>query len=196
MPPLTQAETETLKDAFNTGGGAGYVLDFSDRTMREYLQEEFRLDLDQPKYCVTGTSKGKRLLTFLTVEDANATARVLHSLWERRTRVLAERRETDSAELYNRYFAIVSRLQGYAHIAAAPSSTVTPAPSGAPYKPPQPAGWPSENQQQVRPPTPEPPPPSPKDLLKQSFMSLIPFRRRCAASPSKSFLPSCLRYMA
>lgn len=28
MPPLQQAETETLKEAFNTGGGAGYVLDF------------------------------------------------------------------------------------------------------------------------------------------------------------------------
>ncbi len=189
MPPLQQAEAETLKEAFNTGGGAGYVLDFSDRTMKEYLHEEFRLDLDLPKYCVTGMSKGKRLLTFLALENGNAAARVLHSLWQRRTRILSERREADSAELHTRYFAIVSRFQGYAHIATVPSSTSTPDPVSATYKPPQSAGSPNANTQPVKPWTPEPPPPpSPKDLLKQSFMSLIPLPPQMRGFAFEKFL--------
>ena len=188
MPPLQQAEAETLKEAFNTGGGAGYVLDFSDRTLREYLREEFRLDLEQPKYCVNGMSKGKRVLTFLSLEDGNAAARVLHSLWQRRRKIMAERGEADSPDLHNRYFAIVGRLQGYVHGAVAPRSE--PVSVNVSYRPPpREVRSPAET---VKPWIPEPPAApslsSAKDRLKQSFMSLIPLQPQVRGFAFEKFL--------
>lgn len=145
MPPLKHLETETLKEAFDTGQGAGYVLDFSDRTFRDYLNEEFRLDLELPKYCVTGRSKGKRLLAFLTLEDGKTAAKLLQSLWDRRAAILSMRSEDEKPELQARYNGIVQRFQG------------SPIANAAEYKPP-----------------PMPPAtPQAKDLLKASFTSLL-----------------------
>ena len=42
IPKSTCLEVE----AFNTGQGAGYVLDFSDRTFAAYFDEEFGIDID------------------------------------------------------------------------------------------------------------------------------------------------------
>jgi hypothetical protein len=58
---LKQSEIQTLEEAFNTGQGAGYVLDFSDRTFAAYFDEEFGIDIDHEPYRINGSSKGKRL---------------------------------------------------------------------------------------------------------------------------------------
>ena len=41
MPRLKHTETAVLNEALNTGQGAGYVLDFSDRTFTLFFDEEF-----------------------------------------------------------------------------------------------------------------------------------------------------------
>jgi hypothetical protein len=52
---------------------SGYVLNFSDRTMREFFAFEFNIDIDDPVYQANGTSKAKRLRCFLqTVEPVEA----------------------------------------------------------------------------------------------------------------------------
>lgn len=39
----------------------GYVLDFSDRTIGIFFDEELNIDIFDPSYTVNGTSKAKRL---------------------------------------------------------------------------------------------------------------------------------------
>lgn len=100
-----------LEEAFNTGQGAGYVLDFSDRTFAAYFDEDFDIDIDHERYRGNGNSKGKRLRTFLAVEDGNTAARILRSLWDHRAAILARRGDEDTPGLADRYFQVVHRLQ-------------------------------------------------------------------------------------
>jgi hypothetical protein len=119
MPKLKQSQIGTLEQAFNTGQGPGYVLDFSDRTFSTYFDEEFAIDIDHERYRENGSSKGKRLRTFLTVADGNTAARVLRSLWDHRAAVLERRGSEETPGLSDGYFQIVHQLQGDANNASA-----------------------------------------------------------------------------
>ena len=88
MAQFKHTEIATLEEAFNTGNGAGYVLNFSDKTFALYFDEEFSIDIDDPKYHDGGTSKGKRLRTFLAKTDSATAAFVLVSLWDHRAAIL------------------------------------------------------------------------------------------------------------
>ncbi|MBK6896077.1 MAG: abortive infection family protein [Alphaproteobacteria bacterium] len=112
MPKLKLTEIETLEDAFNTGNGAGYVLDFSDRTFGLFFEEEFNVDIDAEKYRQNGSSKGKRLKSFIEQENSKIVARVLRTLWDYRASIL-EKRGNGNAKpsLTDAYFKIVHRLE-------------------------------------------------------------------------------------
>ena len=112
MPKLRHAELSPLEEAFNTGQGAGYVLDFSDRTFSIYFDEEFGIDIDDEKYKRDGTSKGKRLRSFIAIEPANIASRVLRSLWDHRAAIVARRGMEDDQDLSDRYFQIVHKIEG------------------------------------------------------------------------------------
>ncbi|HEX7728200.1 MAG TPA: abortive infection family protein [Terracidiphilus sp.] len=112
MPRLKLSEIETIDEAMNTGNGAGYVLTFSDRTFAAYFQDEFGIDIDHERYRGGGSSKGKRLRTFLTVEDGVLAARVLRALWDERSAILARQGREEASGLSDRFFQIVHRLQG------------------------------------------------------------------------------------
>jgi hypothetical protein len=118
MPRIKQTELNTLEEAFNTGNGTGYVLDFSDRTFATYFDEEFGIDIDQDKYKTGGTSKGKRLRTFMAEEPGNIVARVLRALWDHRAAIIARQGKEDDPNLADRYFQIVHRLEGDAGTAS------------------------------------------------------------------------------
>lgn len=47
----------------------GYILDFSDRTMREFFEDELAIDIDDVIYQDDGTSKAKRLRCFIRKSD-------------------------------------------------------------------------------------------------------------------------------
>lgn len=53
--------------------GSGYVLDFSNRTFREFVHETVKIDINEAKYFENGDSKANRLRTILQLEsDYNA----------------------------------------------------------------------------------------------------------------------------
>ena len=112
MPKLKHSEILTLDEAFNTGQGAGYVLNFSDRTFAAYFDEEFGIDIDEECYRVNGGSKGKRLKTLLTIEDGITAAKVLRVIWDERSSILARRGDNEAPGLADRYFQVVQRLHG------------------------------------------------------------------------------------
>lgn len=62
------------------GMGSGYVLDFSDRTMSSFFDEELNIDIDAQSYRDDGDSKAKRLRCFLRKVDNATAARTLQAL--------------------------------------------------------------------------------------------------------------------
>ena len=65
----------------HVGTGDGYVLNFSNRTFSEFFAEELDVDIDQPRWSVDGTSKAKRLRTYLRKVDRETALRTLQALW-------------------------------------------------------------------------------------------------------------------
>jgi hypothetical protein len=102
------SDIRTIDNAFQSS--AGYVLNFSDKTFREYFDDEFRIDIDDRKYSANGTSKMNRLRTFFRLEDAAVVSRVFRSLWEYRRAIFPERPEDAAIEA--KLFELLARIEG------------------------------------------------------------------------------------
>ncbi len=63
---------------------SGYVLDFSNRTMKEWFEEEIGVNIEDERYCSQGNSKAQRLRRFIEIEPGPIVARMLDRLWEYR----------------------------------------------------------------------------------------------------------------
>lgn len=59
----------------------GYLLDFSDRTITYFFDEELNIDIDDEQYKEDGTSKAKRVRCLLKKVDADTALRILDKLW-------------------------------------------------------------------------------------------------------------------
>lgn len=82
MVQIKRTELRRFDDVF--GMGSGYVLDFSDRTMSEWFEDELGVDIDDERYRQRGTSKANRLRCFIETEPAPVVARMLRKLWDYR----------------------------------------------------------------------------------------------------------------
>ena len=110
MTELNYSETRALDNALEMG--SGWVLDFSDRTMREFFHDEFRIEIYQNKYGFNGTSKAKHIRAFVKVEDDYVVARVLRRLWEHRE-TIAHLMGVDNIERIKRnFFDLLTRIEG------------------------------------------------------------------------------------
>src|SRR3546814_3434812 len=83
MVSLKRSDIRILDDAFDMH--SGYVLNFSDRTMAEFFEDEFGVDIYQEKYGFDGTSKAKPLRAFIETEDEYTVAKVARTLWQHRS---------------------------------------------------------------------------------------------------------------
>ncbi len=94
---------------------SGYVLDFSNRTFSEFFEHEVGLDIYDDAYALNGTSKAKRLRTFLQIGQQAAVTKALHALWEYRE---ATRRQSGDEETVlnarDELSSIIERLGGSA----------------------------------------------------------------------------------
>lgn len=94
------------------GDTKGYVLDFSDRTFRDFFVRELDIDIDAPVYATNGTSKGKRLECLLGKVDDQTAARTLRTLWEYREGI----RPTGVPDTFPRasgqFSGIITKLEG------------------------------------------------------------------------------------
>lgn len=85
MSSIKPLDLRLVDALFEPEGKPGYVLDFTDRTFAAFFRQEMRLDINDPKYAVEGTSKGKRLRYFLKTVDDSTAAKLLRALWEYRS---------------------------------------------------------------------------------------------------------------
>lgn len=78
---FTSQDIKLFDDIFVNAYGAGYILDFSDKTMRKFFEEELSIDIDNDIYKDDGTSKAKRLRCFIKKSDLETVLIVLDKLW-------------------------------------------------------------------------------------------------------------------
>lgn len=88
--------------------GSGYVLDFSDRTFAGFFGD-FGVDIGDPRFSGEGTSKAKRLRSFLRLATPPLTGRVLAELLKHR---LLNGKEPPTDADRTAFAAIVARLGG------------------------------------------------------------------------------------
>lgn len=94
------------------GMEGGYVLNFSDKTMREFFAGELNIDIDDPCYAVNGTSKGKRLRCFLQTVDKPTVVRVLNALWEYREAVRMKFGQAEKMQnAHGRLLTLLDKMQ-------------------------------------------------------------------------------------
>ena len=84
MTDIKKSEIRTIEQAMSFPRGLGYVLDFSDRTMSDFFEEELGIEIYDEKYSINGLSKRNHLTAFLILSDTYLTLKVLRALWERR----------------------------------------------------------------------------------------------------------------
>ena len=110
MVQIKHSEMRVFDDAFDMH--SGYVLNFSDRTLSEFLDDEFGINIYDEKYRFNGSSKAKHMRAFITTEDEFTVARVLRRLWEYRESIpsyqTAENRET----VKKHFFDLLARIEG------------------------------------------------------------------------------------
>lgn len=88
MADLTRTQIRTIEEAMAYPRGFGYVLDFSDRTMEEFFEDEFGIAIYAEENLANGTSKRNCLKTFLQNASSDLALRVLRALWDRREGLL------------------------------------------------------------------------------------------------------------
>jgi hypothetical protein len=96
MVDLKRSQIRAVEEAMAYPNGFGYVLDFSDRTMEEFFEDEFGIKIYVQENRVNGSSKRNCLSTFLCRTDKNTALKVLRALWERREGLLEAHPNSDS----------------------------------------------------------------------------------------------------
>lgn len=110
MVQLKHSEQRVIDDALQMGDG--YVLDFSDRTLAQWFDDEFRVDIHSEKYQFNGTSKAKKLRAFIQIEDAHKVSEVLRRLWQYRERTYGFQPTPEVVAARDRLFELLTNLEG------------------------------------------------------------------------------------
>ncbi len=112
MTKLRLSDRRFLEDVFQMG--SGYVLNFTDRTFAEFFENELSVNIDDPKYHLKGSSKGKRLRAFLEIESEAVVAKALRVLWEHRDAVRGpfDAQDETARQQKDRFFGIVHSIEG------------------------------------------------------------------------------------
>ena len=119
---LRAADRRFIDSLFEMEGG--YVLDFSNRTFKEFFQDELGVDIDQHRFAVEGTSKAKRLRCFLKISEHQIAVRALLALWEyRETLRITSGTEEKIENAETRFFQIIERLGGQRPVKDIPTSS-------------------------------------------------------------------------
>lgn len=93
---------------------SGYVIDFSNRTFQEFVEESTGIDIYDDKYCLHSGSKANRLRAFWDIEPPHLVAKLLSSLLEyyKYTRLEdGQYLSTSTCEMLSDYIGVIEKLQ-------------------------------------------------------------------------------------
>jgi hypothetical protein len=103
MSNLTPVEKRKLERLF--GMGSGYVLDFSNRTLQEFVLDSTGHNIFDAKYEYASGSKANRLRAFWAKEPDHVVGKLLSDLLD-----YCKERNTGSSEVYEECGRIAQRL--------------------------------------------------------------------------------------
>lgn len=106
---LTSNDIKAVGQLFEDKNNAGYVLDFTDKTMREFFESEFSIDIENELYRDDGGSKMKRLRCFVKKTERGTVLKVVTRLWEYRKTLIDHPITAQDESLYGR---LVLKIQG------------------------------------------------------------------------------------
>ncbi len=97
MANLKFSEKQLFEKLFDR---SGYVLNFSDRTFKEFFRD-FNINIEDNKYYKNGTSKMKRLRAFWEIEESKIVGKIFNSLLEYANNIeTIEKKDNQQAQLY------------------------------------------------------------------------------------------------
>jgi hypothetical protein len=92
----------------------GYVLDFSDNSMRAFVHDAVKIDIYEDKYKLGSGSKANRLRAFWAAEENYLVGKLIASLiekWKADKHIREQEITPEEEELFNECFAISQRLK-------------------------------------------------------------------------------------
>lgn len=103
---------DALEDALEMN--QGYVLNFSDRSFNDFFYETIKLDpVESPNLFIgRGTSKAKKLRSFIENALPTLVAKVLRELWVYRANIPNKNPSLNEKTIEDKYFEIVSFFEG------------------------------------------------------------------------------------
>lgn len=111
MSNIRSLDMMFIDDIFDMGGG--YVLNFSDRTLTQFFADELNIEINNPTYAKSGSSKAKRLRCFLQTVDKPTVARTLKALWEHCKAVRQRAGQAEKIEnAHGRFLSLINSIEG------------------------------------------------------------------------------------
>lgn len=125
MSSLRSIELGLIDDVFRGESGKGWVLDFSNKTFKEFFARELNVDIDALQYAKDGESKGKRFRCFLAQVDDTTAAKTIRVFWEQREALRGAHIPDPMPRAGGQIAALITRLEmggGFApqNVVAAP----------------------------------------------------------------------------
>ncbi len=124
---FTPLDLKIVNQLFEDPNNAGYVLDFTDKTMREFFESELSIDIDNEIYRKNGKSKMKRLRCLLEQADRETVLRVVTRLWEYRKSIPDGVITAQDDAAYGRF---ITKIQGADSLAASGVRPILIVPTG------------------------------------------------------------------
>lgn len=124
---FTPLDLKIVNQLFEDPNNAGYVLDFTDKTMCEFFESELSIDIDNEIYRKNGKSKMKRLRCLLEQADRETVLRVVTRLWEYRKSIPDGVITAQDDAAYGRF---ITKIQGADSLAASGVRPILIVPTG------------------------------------------------------------------
>jgi hypothetical protein len=111
MASVKRSDMRLIDQVF--GMESGYVLDFSNRTFSEFFENEFGINIYEEKIPGSRRVEGERAARFIDIEDGYLVEKVLHKLYDYRTRtiVVADAARALPAALEKQFFDPIGRIE-------------------------------------------------------------------------------------
>ena len=113
MPKLNKNEELYFEKLF--GISTGYVLDFSNTTFRNFVNESIDIDIYDDKYSLLGTSKANRLRSLINLEDTYKVSKLLIDLsdyWKALVDVNKLKADEGDFKIYEKCLDIANNMIG------------------------------------------------------------------------------------
>lgn len=124
---FTAIDLKNINQLFEDPLNAGYVLNFTNKSMREFFESELSIDIDSDIYRADGDSKMKRLRSLFKQSERETVLRVATRLWEYRKSIPGDVISAQDDVVYSEF---IGKIQGADSQEAAGNAPVLTVPTG------------------------------------------------------------------